>query len=51
VRARLLAKSWASEEELKKIDAEVRAIINEASEFGTHDTEPDPAELYTDVVQ
>ncbi len=51
VRARLLAKRWASEEELKKIDAEVRAAVNEASEFATHDSEPDPAELYTDVVQ
>jgi pyruvate dehydrogenase E1 component alpha subunit len=51
VRARLLAKSFASEDELKKIDAEVRAIVNEASEFATHDAEPDPAELYTDVVQ
>jgi pyruvate dehydrogenase E1 component alpha subunit len=51
VRARLLAKSFATEDELKKIDAEVRAIVNEASEFATHDAEPDPAELYTDVVQ
>jgi pyruvate dehydrogenase E1 component alpha subunit len=51
VRARLLAKSFATEEELKKIDAEVRAIVNEASEFATHDAEPDPSELYTDVVQ
>jgi pyruvate dehydrogenase E1 component alpha subunit len=51
VRARLLAKSWATEDELKKIDAEVRAVVNEAAEFATHDAEPDPAELYTDVVQ
>jgi pyruvate dehydrogenase E1 component alpha subunit len=51
VRARLLAKSWATEDELKKIDAEVRAIVNEASEFATHDAEPDAAELYIDVVQ
>ena len=51
VRARLLAKSWATEDELKKIDAEVRAVVNEASEFATHDPEPDVAELYTDVVQ
>jgi pyruvate dehydrogenase E1 component alpha subunit len=49
VRARLLGKKWASEDELKKIDAEVRAIVNEASEFATHDAEPDPSELYTDV--
>src|ERR1700759_501255 len=49
VRARLLAKKWASEDELKKIDASVRAVVNEASEFATHDAEPDPSELYTDV--
>jgi hypothetical protein len=24
-------------------------MVNEASEFATHDAEPDPAELYTDV--
>ena len=49
VRARLLAKKWAREDELKKIDASVRATVNEASEFATHDSEPDPSELYTDV--
>jgi pyruvate dehydrogenase E1 component alpha subunit len=49
VRARLLAKKWGSEDELKKIDASVRAVINEAAEFATNDAEPDPAELYTDV--
>jgi pyruvate dehydrogenase E1 component alpha subunit len=40
---------WASEDELKKIDAEVRQIVNEAAEFATNDPEPDPSELYTDV--
>jgi pyruvate dehydrogenase E1 component alpha subunit len=49
VRARLLAKKWANEDELKKIDASVRAVVNEAAEFATNDPEPDPAELYTDV--
>jgi pyruvate dehydrogenase E1 component alpha subunit len=49
VRKRLLDRKWASEDELKKIDAAVRAVVNEASEFATHDAEPDPAELYTDV--
>src|SRR5487761_121620 len=49
VRKRLLDKKWSSEEELKKIDASVRAVVNEASEFATHDAEPDPSELYTDV--
>jgi pyruvate dehydrogenase E1 component alpha subunit len=51
VRARMLAKKLASEDALKKIDADVRRIINEASEFATNDPEPDPSELYTDVVQ
>jgi len=51
VRARVLAKKWANEDDLKKIDAEVRNIVNEAAEFATHDREPDPSELYTDVVR
>ena len=42
VRARLIARKWASEDALKKVDAEVRAIVNEAAEFATHDAEPDP---------
>ena len=49
VRQRLIAKKWASEEALKKIDTEVRAVVNEAAEFATNDAEPDPSELYTDV--
>jgi pyruvate dehydrogenase E1 component alpha subunit len=49
VRKRLLDKKWATEDELKKIDASVRAIVNEASEFATQDAEPDPSELYTDM--
>jgi len=49
VRKRLLDKKWAGEDELKKIDAAVRAVVNEAAEFATHDAEPDPSELYTDV--
>ncbi len=50
VRQRLLEKGMA-EDALKKIDQEVRAIANEAAEFATHDPEPDPAELYTDVMR
>jgi pyruvate dehydrogenase E1 component alpha subunit len=49
VRKRLLDNKWAAEDELKKIDASVRAVVNEAAEFATHDAEPDPSELYTDV--
>jgi pyruvate dehydrogenase E1 component alpha subunit len=49
VRKRLMEKKWAGEDELKKIDASVRAVVNEAAEFATHDAEPAPSELYTDV--
>jgi pyruvate dehydrogenase E1 component subunit alpha len=49
VRGRLLKKGFATEDSLKKIDAGVRAIVNEAAEFATNDAEPDAAELWTDV--
>jgi len=49
VRQRLIDKKWTGEDELKKMDAAVRAVVNEASEFATHDAEPDASELYTDV--
>jgi pyruvate dehydrogenase E1 component alpha subunit len=49
VRKRLEEKKWASEDELKEIDKEIRRIVNEAAEFAQSDPEPDPAELWTDV--
>ena len=51
VRARLLEKKWASEDELKAIDAEIRDVMNAAADFASHDPEPDPSELYTDVLR
>jgi pyruvate dehydrogenase E1 component alpha subunit len=50
VRRRLLAEKHAGEDALKAIDAEVRAVINGAAEFAQSDPEPDPGELYTDVL-
>jgi pyruvate dehydrogenase E1 component alpha subunit len=50
VRRRLLESWKLSEDELKVIDGRVREIVNEASEFATHDPEPDPSELYTDIL-
>jgi pyruvate dehydrogenase E1 component subunit alpha len=38
-----------SEDELKAIDRDIRAIVNEAAEFAQNDPEPDPSELWTDV--
>jgi pyruvate dehydrogenase E1 component alpha subunit len=50
VRRRLLESWKLSEDELKAIDSKVREIVNEAAEFATHDPEPDPSELYTDIL-
>jgi pyruvate dehydrogenase E1 component alpha subunit len=51
VRARLLSSKRASEDEIKKIDADIRKTVNDAAEFATHDQEPDPSELWTNVVR
>jgi pyruvate dehydrogenase E1 component alpha subunit len=50
VRGRLLREKFATEDELKAIDAKVRAIVAEAAEFATNDPEPDPSELWTDIL-
>ena len=49
VKARLLEKRLADEQELKRIDAEIRQRVNEASDFALSDPEPDVSELWTDV--
>jgi pyruvate dehydrogenase E1 component alpha subunit len=51
VRERLLGNKWASEEDLKKIDGEIRLIVNEAADFATTDPEPDVSELWTDILK
>ncbi|MBW8284170.1 MAG: pyruvate dehydrogenase (acetyl-transferring) E1 component subunit alpha [Rhizobium sp.] len=50
VRARLLEKGWASEEELKAIDKDVRDIVADSADFAQADPEPDVSELYTDIL-
>jgi pyruvate dehydrogenase E1 component alpha subunit len=47
---RLVETKRASEDDLRRFDKEVRAIVNEAAEFAQTDPEPDVSELYTDVV-
>jgi pyruvate dehydrogenase E1 component alpha subunit len=49
VKARLIEKKWASEDELKAIDKEVRDIVADAADFAQTDPEPDVSELYTDI--
>ena len=48
-RHRILEKKFAKEDELKKIDGDVRDVINQAAEFAIHDPESDVSELYADV--
>ena len=38
------------EDELKAIEAEIRKAVNESADFAEQTPEPDPAELYTDVL-
>jgi pyruvate dehydrogenase E1 component alpha subunit len=50
VRARLIEKGWASEDDLKAVDKDVRDIVADAAEFAQNDAEPDASELWTDVL-
>ncbi|HEY0105693.1 MAG TPA: pyruvate dehydrogenase (acetyl-transferring) E1 component subunit alpha [Rhizomicrobium sp.] len=47
---KILAAKLAGEDDLKKIDKDIRSIVNTAAEYATASPEPDPAELYTDVL-
>ena len=49
VKTRLLQAGAVTEERLKEIDQEVRAVVAEAAEFAVADAEPDVAQLWTDV--
>ncbi len=50
VRTRLLTGKHVTEDELKEIDKEIKAIVNDAAEFAQLSPEPDPSELWTDVL-
>ena len=50
VRARLIDGGLASEDDLKAIDKEVKAIVADAADFAMADPEPDVSELYTDIL-
>jgi pyruvate dehydrogenase E1 component alpha subunit len=49
VRARLLEGGFQTEDDLKKIENDIRAIVTEAADFATNDPEPDASELWTDI--
>ena len=49
VKARILKAGIASEDDLKKVDADIRVVVTEAADFATSNPEPDASELYTDI--
>ena len=50
IKKRLIEGKHASEEKLKEIDKEVKKIVTAAADFAKESPEPDPSELYTDVL-
>jgi pyruvate dehydrogenase E1 component alpha subunit len=49
VKQRILAEKHASEDELKAIEKEIKAIVTKAADFATDNPEPDASELWTDI--
>ena len=47
---KLLAEMGVAEDALKKIEQDTRRAVNEAADFAEQTPEPDPKELYTDVL-
>jgi len=47
---RELSAAGVAEDELKKVDSEIKRIVVEAADFAEQSPEPAPAELYTDVL-
>jgi pyruvate dehydrogenase E1 component alpha subunit len=50
LRSYMIEKGYADEAAFKEIDREVKEIVNQAAEFSQQSPEPDPSELYTDVL-
>ncbi len=49
VKARLIEGGFQTEDDLKKIENDIRAVVTEAADFATNDPEPDASELWTDI--
>jgi pyruvate dehydrogenase E1 component alpha subunit len=50
VRKLLLDGAHVREDELKELDKEIRGVVNHAAEFAQTSPEPDPSELWTDII-
>ena len=46
----LLASRKVSEDEMKEVDKEIKQIVKESADFAEKSPEPDPSELYTDIL-
>ena len=51
VKTRILKNGFASRDELKETEKQVRALVSEAADFATGSPEPDPGELWTDITR
>ncbi len=51
VRTRLLKDHGTPEDSLKEIDGKIRSVVAEAADFAQADPEPDPSELWTDILR
>ena len=49
-RARITAVGLADDDAFRTIDKDVRGVVNDAAEFAQTSPEPEPAELWTDIV-
>ena len=50
LRDKLIAAKAADEATLKDIDKDIKAVVTAAAEFAQQSQEPDPSELYTDIL-
>ena len=51
LKGQLVEAGHATEEELKTIDKEIKGIVKDAADFSLESPEPDPSELWTDVLR
>jgi pyruvate dehydrogenase E1 component alpha subunit len=50
IRKVILDSGKFSEDDFKKIEKDVKAVVNESAEFAQQSPEPDPSELWTDIL-
>jgi pyruvate dehydrogenase E1 component alpha subunit len=50
VRKILIDQKVSDEAALKAVDADIRKAVNDAAEYAQHSPEPDPSELWTDIL-